>query len=208
PPPPPPPCQSDTIWAAPRTPGEAPSGTTVTAYRFTSAVATLVPQAAPIIFTWNPIQKLVTTEKKWGGYFTIPVPPAASPSVTYTTITPADSTGPFGCAGCAKNDPRRGYDVGGIVLRVQTINSTHTVASCSMTITNNANKVITVDSGHFYASYAPLSTFAPGQFPTSTTSGFPGAESTTVTMSQKVGGTKPSGTPPIYLACHFGVNAC
>ncbi|KAG2484200.1 hypothetical protein HYH03_016935, partial [Edaphochlamys debaryana] len=208
PPPPPPPCQSDTIWAAPRTPGEGPPATNTTAYRFTSAAPTLVAQSAPIIFTWNPIQKLISTESKWGGYFTIPVPPVANPTVSYTTITPPDSTSTFGCAGCAKNDPRRGYNVGGIVLRLQTVNSTLTLASCAMTISNNANKTITVDSGHFYASYAPLTSFAPGSFPTSTITGLPGAESTTVTMSQRVGGTKPSGTPPVYLACHFTVNAC
>ncbi|KAG2489906.1 hypothetical protein HYH03_011545, partial [Edaphochlamys debaryana] len=201
---------SDTIWAAPRTPGEAPAGTTTTAYSFTSTAPSLVAMSSPNIFTWNPIQVLVPSEAKWGGYFTIPSPPATSPATTtYTTIVPIPDPAPvFGCAGCAKNDPRRGYDVGGVIMQIQTINSTYAVASCSMTILNNANKTITVDSGHFYSSYAPLTTFAPGQFPTATITGLPGSEGTTVTMTQRVGGTKPTGTPPIYLACHFAVKAC
>ncbi|KAG2487639.1 hypothetical protein HYH03_013777 [Edaphochlamys debaryana] len=145
----------------------------------------------------------------WGGYFTIPPPPVTSPSTTYTTITPLPANTPvFGCAGCAKNDPRRGYDVGGIVLQVRAVSSTSYVASCAMSIINNDNKTIVVDSGHLYSSFAPLSSFAPGSFPTANITGLPGAESTTVTMSQKVGGTKPSSNPLVYLACHFTVNAC
>ncbi|KAG2489828.1 hypothetical protein HYH03_011631 [Edaphochlamys debaryana] len=206
PPPPPPPCGNDTIWAAPRTPGEAPPATNITAYKFTTSAPALVAQSSPIIFTWQPIQKLVPSEVKWGGYFTIP-PPTAS-ATTYTTSSPS----PLGCAGCAKNDPRRGWDVGSVVLQVTSVNSTYFTASCAMAISNNPNKTVVVDSGHFYSSFAPLTSFAPGLFPTATIATItgipPGSEGTTVTMSQKVGGTKPSSNPLIYLACHFTVSAC
>ncbi|KAG2489829.1 hypothetical protein HYH03_011632 [Edaphochlamys debaryana] len=78
-----------------------------------------------------------------------------------------------------------------------------------MDISNNPNKTVVVDSGHLYSSFAPLTSFAPGLFPVATTTGIPpGSEGTTVTMSQKVGGTKPSSNPLIYLACHFTVVAC
>ncbi|KAG2489900.1 hypothetical protein HYH03_011702 [Edaphochlamys debaryana] len=124
----------------------------------------------------------------------MPLPPTNSPV--------------FGCAGCAKNDPRRGYNVGGIVLQVRAVNSTSLVASCALTINTFASDTLNVESGSFYASFAPLTTFAPGQFPTSTTTGIPGAEATTVTMTQKVGGTAPASNPLVYLACHFTSTRC
>ncbi|KAG2486131.1 hypothetical protein HYH03_015224 [Edaphochlamys debaryana] len=163
--------------------------------------------SAPIIFTWQPIQKLLGSETKWGGYFTIP-PPPSSPAATSYTTTSAAPTPILGCAGCAKNDPRRGYDVGGITLQVRAVNSTHIMASCALSILNNPNVTVVVDQGHFYASFAPVPNFNPGQFPTSTITGLPGAESTTVTMTQRVGGTRPSSNPLIYLACHFTARAC
>ncbi|KAG2498327.1 hypothetical protein HYH03_003587 [Edaphochlamys debaryana] len=209
PPPSPPPCSNDTIWAQPRTPGEAPAGTAVSTYKFTTSPTSLTTLSAPNVYTWQPIQTLMTAETKWGGYFTIPPPPVTSTPTTWTTITPPGATSsPFGCAGCAKNDPRRGYDVGGVVLQVRTISSTSLVATCSMTIKNNANVTVVVDSGHFYSSFAPLPNFNPGQFPSANITGIPGAEGTTVTMTQKVGGTRPSSNPLVYLACHFTVVAC
>ncbi|KAG2489902.1 hypothetical protein HYH03_011704 [Edaphochlamys debaryana] len=174
----------------------------------------MTPYGLRQIFKWYPIQNLLPSEAKWGGYFTIPPPPVTATPTTYTTIVPlpAVTTTPIfgcaGCAGCAKNDPRRGYNVGGIVLQVRAISSTNMVASCALTIKNFVGNVVVVDSGHFYASFAPLTTFAPGLFPTATTTGIPGAENATVTMTQKVGGTAPASNPLVYLACHFTTKKC
>ncbi|KAG2500858.1 hypothetical protein HYH03_001619 [Edaphochlamys debaryana] len=146
---------------------------------------------------------------RWGGYFTIPAPPR-TPSLTgYTTYVPVPASSPvFGCAGCASNDPRKGYDVGSITLQVRAIDSKNFTASCIFNINNPSDRNYNVDSGHFYASFSALPTFAPGLFtPQPTTTGIPGSDGTTVTMSKPVGGTGSPGNL-IYIACHFTVNRC
>ncbi|KAG2484741.1 hypothetical protein HYH03_016488 [Edaphochlamys debaryana] len=206
PPPSPPACANDTIWAAPRSTGEAQPGTTVPTFKFTTGSPAA--SSSPL-FTWNPLQTIITDagSDKWGGYFTITTPSSGQTFTTATTATTI-AAGPFGCAGCAKNDPRRGWDVGGVIIQVRAVNATFVTASCSLLIRNNANVTAVVDQGHFYASYTPMPNFNPGQFPTATITGIPGAEGTNTTMTARVGGTKAANSSPIYLACHWGVAAC
>ncbi|KAG2484559.1 hypothetical protein HYH03_016692 [Edaphochlamys debaryana] len=133
--------------------------------------------------------------RRWGGYFTITTPASGTTFTTATTAT-AIAAGPFGCAGCAKNDPRRGWDVGGVIIQVRAVNATFVSASCSLLIRNNANVTAVVDQAHFYASYNQIPNVNPGQFPTATITGIPGAEGTNVTMSARVGGAKNSTSAP------------
>ncbi|KAG2501105.1 hypothetical protein HYH03_000923 [Edaphochlamys debaryana] len=197
-------CKSDTIWAAPPSTGEAQAGTTVPTFEITTGSPSSV--TSPL-FTWNPIQNIVkNAAAKWGGYFTVTTP---SSGTTYSTATPpGPATGPFGCAGCAKNDPSRGYDVGGVVLQVRPISSTASVATCALVIRNNPSATVIVKEAHFYASYNQIPNFNPGQFPSASITGLPGYEGTTVTMTQTVGGTKNSTNAPIFMACHFTVSVC
>ncbi|KAG2484742.1 hypothetical protein HYH03_016489 [Edaphochlamys debaryana] len=186
--------------------GEAQPGTTVPTFKFTTGSPAA--SSSPL-FTWNPLQTVITDagSDKWGGYFTITTPSSGQTFTTATTATTI-AAGPFGCAGCAKNDPRRGWDVGGVIIQVRAVNATFVTASCSLLIRNNANVTAVVDQGHFYASYTPMPNFNPGQFPTATITGIPGAEGTNTTMTARVGGTKAANSSPIYLACHWGVAAC
>ncbi|KAG2490775.1 hypothetical protein HYH03_010698, partial [Edaphochlamys debaryana] len=198
-PPPPPPCGNDTIWAAPRTTRAATAGTTTPAFSFLSATVPppLSSNTQASTFTWYPIQNLLPSEAK-------------TPSLTgYTTLVPIPASSPvFGCAGCASNDPRKGYDVGAITLQVRAINSQNFTATCIMNINNPATFNYNVDSGHLYASFSPLPTFAPGLFtPQPTTTGIPGTDGTTATMTKQVGGSGSPGST-IYIACHFTVNSC
>ncbi|KAG2495610.1 hypothetical protein HYH03_006210 [Edaphochlamys debaryana] len=182
------------------TSGAASPGTAVPAYTLSSTSPISTP------FTWYPIQNLITTEKKWGGYFVIPPPPVTSPPTTYTTQVPLPlKPDVIGCAGCAKNDPGNGYDAGGITLQITAVSATSYVASCSLTIKVDGANTITIDGGHFYASFTPPRTFAPGQFPPAATVGLPGSEGGVVAQTAVVGGT-PGGV--IYLACHWGVTKC
>ncbi|KAG2483078.1 hypothetical protein HYH03_018019 [Edaphochlamys debaryana] len=206
PPPSPPACANDTLWAAPRSTGKAQPGTTVPTFKFTTGSPAA--SSSPL-FTWDPLQTMITDagSDKWGGYFTITTPSSGQTFTTATTATTI-AAGPFGCAGCAKNDPRRGWDVGGVIIQVRAINATFVTASCSLLIRNNANVTAVVDQAHFYASYTPMPNFNPGQFPAATITGIPGAEGTNTTMTARVGGTKAANSSPIYLACHWGVAAC
>eukprot|EP00198_Chlamydomonas_reinhardtii_P002138 XP_001691474.1 predicted protein [Chlamydomonas reinhardtii] len=71
------------------------SGTTVPVY---SGSGTVVSNK---FWQWYP----VPDTSKWGGYFSVPLPPAGQ---TYTTpVSGANIL--IGCAGCAKNDKSKGY---------------------------------------------------------------------------------------------------
>ncbi|KAG2486338.1 hypothetical protein HYH03_015042 [Edaphochlamys debaryana] len=189
--------------------GSAQSGQTIPAYTTPPLTATTRPA---VVFTWYPIQTILPTVQRWGGYFTLPSPPVGT---TYTSFVPipANNSQLYSCAGCSGNDPGNGYYVGGASLAVKTFNATYAVATCTIRIASPGGAgtpVISATNSHFYASYLPLTNAAPGSFPpSSTTPALPQGEGSTITITGNVqGGTRPATNPIVYLACHLDTSTC
>ncbi|KAG2494087.1 hypothetical protein HYH03_007727 [Edaphochlamys debaryana] len=201
-------CNGDTAWLAPASTGPAQPGQTIPAYTTPPLTAT----SPPVAFNWYPIQTLLPSNQRWGGYFTLPSPPIGT---TYTSFVPIPASGSqlYACAGCSSNDPANGYYLGGAALAVTTISATQAVATCTIRIASpggSGTPVVSVTNSHFYASYLPLDTASPGSFPPSTTSpALPQGEGSTITIRGDVqGGPRPTTNPVVYLACHLDATTC
>ncbi|KAG2444282.1 hypothetical protein HXX76_001039 [Chlamydomonas incerta] len=175
-------------------------------------------QSSALRFTWYPIT-LVSNADKWGGYYTLPAPPAGS---TYTTLAPpppslpAAAAGLFMCAGCADNDASKGYFFGGVTLSVTNTGS-GLVASCSVALPAAGGSTprgtvlsSSVQEVHLYASFDPLATGAPGKWPKPDSVAPPVGSvgsGSSFTATEAVGGYGAAGDV-VYLACHLSTTTC
>ncbi|PNW82822.1 hypothetical protein CHLRE_06g295826v5 [Chlamydomonas reinhardtii] len=195
----PPVCTADTAWAQPA--GLSPnsdgtySGTTVPVY---SGSGTVVSNK---FWQWYP----VPDTSKWGGYFSVPLPPAGQ---TYTTpVSGANIL--IGCAGCAKNDKSKGYVAALVELAVYrpTDSSKPAIGYCGVRMTSG----IDLTDEHLYASYAQLTDSAPGSFKpidavVDTIRATTSTLLSTTIFTQTFTGTISGSTG--WIACHLGVEQC